>query len=118
MKFARWVFAVAGLYGLLVLLPQYLLEPPDVSHPEFFYGFTGVAVAWQVVFLVLARDPLRFRPLMIPSVLEKAAFGVPAVVLFLQGRTSGVVLGFGIVDLVLGVLFVAAFVLTPRERPT
>jgi hypothetical protein len=109
MKFARWVFAIAGVYGLLVLVPQFFLEPP------FYYGFTGVAVAWQVVFLLLARDPVRYRLLMLPSVLEKAAFGVPAVVLFLQGRTSGLILGFGIVDLVLGVLFALAFALTPRH---
>jgi hypothetical protein len=114
MKFARWVFAGAGVYGLLVLPPLYLLEPPDVTHPEFYYGFTGVAVAWQVLFLLLARDPVRYRLLMIPSVLEKAAFGIPAVVLFQQGRTSGLILGFGIVDLVLGVLFTIAFVVTPK----
>ncbi|MGH9844286.1 MAG: hypothetical protein ACREEM_36650 [Blastocatellia bacterium] len=26
MKFARWLYLVAGIYGLFVLLPQYFLE--------------------------------------------------------------------------------------------
>ena len=49
MKFARIVFLVAGIYGLLVVAPQYFLEarigrdtPPAITHPEFFYGFVGV----------------------------------------------------------------------------
>jgi len=49
MKFARVVFLVAGIYGLIVLLPQYFLEakvgldsPPPITHPEFYYGFIGV----------------------------------------------------------------------------
>lgn len=114
--FARRVFMAAGIYGILVLAPQYFLEgrlgrnfPPPITHPEHFYGFIGVALAWQVVFLIVARDPVRYRLLMIPSVLEKAAFGLAAVVLYLQGRLAATVLGAGVVDLVLGLLFVIAF---------
>src|SRR5262245_55352144 len=83
MLFARWVFRIAGIYGLAVLVPQYSLEeqvsrdyPPPITHPEYFYGFLGVAVSWQVAFLLIAQDPARYRPLMIPAALEKAAFGI------------------------------------------
>lgn len=120
MRFARWVFRLAGIYGLIVLLPQYFLEerigrddPPPITHPEHFYAFLGVAVAWQVAFLVIARDPIRYRPTMIPAILEKAGFAIAAPVLFAQHRVSGVVLGFGMMDLVLGILFLAAFRQTP-----
>jgi hypothetical protein len=119
MKFARSLFSIAGIYGLLVLLPQYFLEaktgrdfPPAITHPEYYYGFIGVALSWQVVFLILARDPVRYRAMMIPAVLEKATFGIAAVVLFLLGRVSAVMLGFGIVDLVFGALFVVAYAKT------
>ena len=51
MLFARRTFLVAGIYGLVVLLPMYFLEgrigrdtPPPITHPEFFYGFLGVAI--------------------------------------------------------------------------
>lgn len=120
--FARRVFTGAGIYGLLVLTPQYFLEgrvgrdfPPPITHPEHFYGFIGVALAWQVVFLLVARDPLRYRLMMVPSLLEKLAFGVAAVVLYLEGRLAVPVLGAGVVDLVLGVLFAVAFRATTQQ---
>lgn len=122
MKFAKIVFTVAGVYGLLVLLPQYFLEkkngldnPPPINHPEYYYGFVGVAVAWQVLFLILARDPVRYRRIMIPSVLEKAGFGIACIVLYLQNRLAAMTLGFGILDLILGALFVAAYLKTPAR---
>ena len=78
LTWARRVFGAAGIVGLLMLLPHYFLfekigrdYPPAITHPEFFYGFIGVAVAWQFAFLVIARDPARYRLLMIPAVLEK-----------------------------------------------
>ena len=115
-RFARRVFTVAGIYGLIVMLPQYFLAarishdtPPAITHLEYFYGFIGVVVAWQLVFLLIGRDPERYRPLMLPAVLEKLAFGVPAIILFLQGQLPGTVLFFGLLDLALGVLFVASW---------
>ena len=52
MKFARWVFLVAGIYGLIVITPFYFMEgvlggvtPPALTHPAFFYGFVGTALA-------------------------------------------------------------------------
>ena len=119
--FARRVFLAAGVYGLIALLPQYLLEgkngrdfPPAITHAEYYYGFIGVAVAWQIAFLILARDPARYRTFMIPAILEKAGFGGAAVVLFLRGRLSALMLMAGLIDLVWGALFVVAFV---RTRP-
>ena len=119
MKFAKRVFLIAGVYGLIVLLPMYLLEektgrdfPPPITHPEYYYGFIGVAVAWQVLFLILSRNPIRYRPTMIPAILEKAAFAIPAVILYLQQRISTFTLGAGLVDSLLGVLFVVAYLKT------
>ena len=119
MRFAKTVFLVAGVYGLLVLLPQLFLEekfgrdyPPPVTHPEFYYGFVGVAVAFQVLFLIVARDPARYRAVMIPAVIEKASFGVAVPVLYLQGRVPAVILTPAAIDLILGALFVAAYLKT------
>ncbi len=113
---ARRLFLIAGIYGLAVLLPPFLMEarvgrddPPAVTHPEFFYGFLGVAAAWQIAFLVIATDPVRYRPLMIPSALAKLSFAGAVAVLYWQGRLSGVIVGFAAVDFVLGVLFVMAY---------
>ena len=122
MVFAGRTFLIAGIYGLLALVPMYFLEgrigrdtPPPITHPEYYYGFLGVAVAWQVVFLVIARDPVRFRPLMVLAVLEKAAFGLPVVALWLGGRLAAPMLAAGLIDLGLGVLFVVAYLWTPES---
>ena len=116
MKFARRVFLGAAIYGFMVLLPQYFLEektgrdfPPAITHPEYYYGFIGIAVAWQMVFLLISRDPIRYRPLMPVAVVEKIAFGFPATALYLTGRLSSQMLGAGILDLIIGVLFLMAY---------
>jgi hypothetical protein len=123
MQFARRVFAIAGAYGIVVLTPLYFLEdrigrdtPPPITHAEFLYGFVGVALAWQVAFFVVARDPLRHRPMMIPCVLEKLTWGLATIVLFAHGRLAASMLGFGLVDLALGALFALAFVRTAPAR--
>jgi hypothetical protein len=115
-RFARRVFTIAAIYGMLVLLPQYLVEtgygpalPAPLRRPEHFYGFIGVALAWQVVFLVIAGDVRRYRPLMLAAMLEKLAFGVPVLVLYGRGRVAPDVLAAGLIDLALGALFVLAF---------
>jgi hypothetical protein len=116
MKFAKTVFWIAGIWGLLVLTPLYFMfdligrnDPPPITHPAFFYGFAGVALACQVAFIFIATDPARYRPLMIPSVLEKASFGAAVVTLVLQGRMHRSDLIFAGTDLLLGLLFVVAF---------
>lgn len=122
--FARRVFRVAAVYGIVVLLPQYFLEgrigrdyPPAITHPEHFYGFIGVALAWQVLFLLIATDPPRYRPVMLVAILEKLAFGFACAVLYLQGRLAVVTLGAGAIDLVLAALFLASYRATRAAAP-
>ena len=124
MRFGKIVFTVAGVYGLLVLAPQYFLEerygrdfPPPVNHPEHYYGFVGLALVWQLAFLLIARDPARYRPLMLVAVLEKLSFGAAVPVLYLMGRVAPLVLAPALVDLLLAALFVAAYLKTPRRKP-
>jgi len=122
MKFAKRVFFVAGIYGVLALVPQYFLEgytgrvtPPPITHPEFFYGFIGVALAWQFLFFLIARDPVRFRAAMGPAIFEKLSFAIAAFVLVAQGRLEGpLVLAAGI-DLTWSILFFLAWRATPRN---
>ena len=123
MKFAKFVFRIAGIYGLIVLLPLYFLEektgrdsPPPITHPEYYYGFIGVAVAWQILFLILSTNPVRYRQMMIPAIVEKASFGIAVVVLFLQHRVSSFTLAAALIDSTLGVLFVAAYLKTRPDR--
>ena len=118
-RFARRVYTVAGIYGLVVMLPQYFLEdrigrdtPPAITHPEHFYGFIGVTIAWQIAFLVIGREPQRLRALMPVTVLEKLAFAVPVAMLWAKGRVAGSVLPFAGIDLLLGALFLVSYIRT------
>jgi len=117
MLFARRLFLVAGIYGLIVIAPQYFMEtqigidqPPAITHPEYFYGFVGLGIAWQVAFLIIATDPARYRPLIIACVIEKFSFAAAVALLFARGRVSGPLGFFAAIDLALGVLFLMAFV--------
>jgi hypothetical protein len=119
MKFAKVVFWVAGIWGLLVITPLYFLfdvigqkDPPAITHPGFYYGFVGCALAWQIAFLIIGANPVRMRPMMVPSMVEKFTYCTAVVVLVMEGRTNPRDLVFAATDLLLGVLFVVAWVRT------
>jgi hypothetical protein len=116
MRFERLVFLIAGIYGVVAVAPLYFIfdligryDPPAITHPAFFYGFVGVALSWQVAFVILAADPVRYRVMMIPSILEKFSYGGAVVMLFLKGQVRVSDLGFGIIDLMFGCLFLVAY---------
>jgi hypothetical protein len=119
MKFARIVFWVAGVWGVLVLTPLFLIfdmigrnDPPPVTHPGFYYGFATVGLAFQFVFMVIATNPTRFRPMMIPSMFEKFSYAIAATALYQQHRIQVADMVFAGVDCLLGLLFVAAYMKT------
>ena len=122
MRFARWSFLIAGIWGILVLTPLYFLEnktgvdhPPAITHPEYYYGFVGVALAWQVLFLVTARDPVRFRPAMPAGMIEKFSFVISTYALYALGRVDSTMVAAASADLVLGILFVISFFKTGQK---
>ena len=125
MKFAKIVFWLAAISGFFTITPLYFMfdligekDPPPITHPAFFYGFVGVALVWQITFAIIARDPVRFRTIMIPAVLEKLVYSIPVIVLVLQKRTRPADLLFAAIDLSLGVLFVIAYLRTPHSVPS
>jgi hypothetical protein len=84
MRAARLIFGIAGLYGLIVLLPLFFAAPwlvPAPNRPEDYYGFLGAAAVMQLVYLTIARDPVRFRPLMPVGMLAKAVFFITILIL-------------------------------------
>ncbi|MEZ4861460.1 MAG: hypothetical protein R3C14_09140 [Caldilineaceae bacterium] len=118
MKFAKWTFLIAGIWGVLVTTPLYFMEtqtgldyPPVLNHPEYYYGFAGVTLAWQVAFLIISRDPKRLRPVMLAAIIEKFS-ALAWFVLYFQQRIPTILVGFGMVDLVLCILFVIAYLRT------
>ena len=119
MKFARIVFWIAGIWGILVLTPLLFMfnligrqDPPAITHPGFYYGFVSVGLAWQVIFIFIAQDPVRYRLMMIPSMLEKFGYGASLLALYMQQRIHPSDLVFSGVDVLFGVLFLLAFLRT------
>jgi hypothetical protein len=125
MRFARFTFIGAGIWGIVVLTPLYWLvdvtgrsysAPTD--YPHFFYGFLSVAMAWQFAFLIIGSNPARFRPLMIPGILEKLGHVGGVAVLYANARISAVDAQAAVSDLLLAILFIAALARTPASwRP-
>ena len=67
---------------------------------------------------VIASSPARFRPLMIPGIVEKFGHVAGVAVLYGQGRLSVADATAAGPDLLLGILFVAAFAMTPKFIPS
>jgi hypothetical protein len=96
------------MFFLEHLIGEY--DPPAITHAEFYYGFVCVAFAWQIVYLMMFRDPLRFRPMLIPAIVGKAGFALSVCALFVRGRLAARNLVLPSIDLVLAALFAWAYV--------
>lgn len=125
MTFARTVFRVAAVWGVLVLVPLFFMFDgsgipgnPPFTYLQAYFGFLCVTLAWQFAFWVIGSDPVRFRPLMIPAMVEKFAFVLALAVLYTQRHVGSSEVLPAVPDFVLGVLFVAAYVKTQPPTPT
>jgi hypothetical protein len=115
MRFSRWIFRIAGIYGIVVMAPMLFMErqiAPAAAHPVFFYGWISVNLAWQILFLMLATAPSRYRPMMLVCVLQKATAVIAIPWLYVLGRVGGMWLGAAATDLGFAVLFIIAYRLT------
>ena len=119
MNFAKWIFRIAGIIGILLVAPFYFAEaqlgpgvPSPITQPEYYYGFIGVTLAWQIAFLIIGSDPLRYRPLMVAAMVEKGTYAGAAIWLFALDRVPTTLLGAGLMDLTFGILIVIAYWLT------
>ncbi|WP_225206304.1 hypothetical protein [Novosphingobium huizhouense] len=115
LRLPRRIFRGAAIWGFVVLPPLYLVPLP-AQGAETYLGFVGCALVFQAVFWIIGGDPLRYRALILPAVFEKLVFGVPALVLFGQGRVLPLVAFFAAVDLVLGALFLVALVVVAMRN--
>lgn len=123
MRFAKTVFLIAGIWGVLVMTSMYFLYdvvsrqyPPPITHPDFYFGFISITFAWQVVFLIIATDPLRYRPIMAAALLEKFGYIATLGVLYARGKLQFGQFAVTGPDFILGMLFIAAFLKTAGEN--
>ena len=121
MKIARWVFLIAGILGLLPVVPVvynlFLSEPelvPELaSMGLLFYVFLIQYACWRILYIFLARDPLRYRPLMILAFFVEVSVPFNSVWLYFYGFRFWIVRT--VAALVFALLFLAAFWLVGRE---
>ena len=120
MVLARRTFRFAAFYGVCALVPLYFVEglagrldPPAISHAEYYYGFLGVALAWQAAYLLCAQDPVRFRPLMLVCAGAKVTWVLTLAIMLLLHRVPCFMFLTSVPDAILAGLFVASFARTP-----
>ena len=89
--------------------------PPPITHPDLYYGFVGVALVWQIAFLIIATNPARYRLMMIAAILEKLVYVATLGTLYLNGYLQVGQAAVAVPDFVLAMLFVAAFIRTPEK---
>ena len=113
MKIIRIIFALAAAWGFLAVVPGLFGEA--APRPEYYYGFLGLALVFQLIFVMIALDPGRYRPLIPIAVLEKLAFFLPVSLLYAQGRVAaGPVLVGAMVDGLFMLLFALAWFLARK----
>jgi len=122
MKAVKSIFLIAAIYGFFVIVPSFFMEGSfargvPFTHPQFFYGFMGVALAWQIAFVVIAQDPKRYRPFIFAAIVEKFSFLIASLALFSEGRIASGDLPGPAIDGLLGIAFIYAFIVTGRAEP-
>jgi hypothetical protein len=116
MRLAKWIFLAAGVLGLLSTVPLLFAESMmGVKQPEFYYGFVCLAICWQILYLFLCSDPVRYRPIIIPAFLAKGSGTIALSWLYLLGRVTAQWIALGAAEGVLAVLFIVAYWSTRSE---
>ena len=72
-------------------------------------------LSWQVMFLVIGSNPIRYRTAMLPAMLEKASFAVAIPILYALGRVPAAWVAYASMDAAWFVLFGFAYLRTPLD---
>jgi len=119
-KIVRWTFTLAAIYGIPIFAAWFFHTPKMVGRassqqPEIYYGFAGLGLAWQAVFLLIAGDPRRYRPLMlIAAIGEKFLFAGILVVLLLQHLARAHWIPPAVIEFAFGIAFLIAYFMTGK----
>lgn len=109
MRFARWSFLIAAIYGLIATLSLYF-RAPLTAETQWLFVFAGAAAATQLAYLLIASDPLRYRMVIPVGIASKLSFALPIAILYARGQVPASAFAFGLLDLALAALFAVNFV--------
>ena len=121
MKLARWIFLVAGILGLLMVAPVAFtlvaggktILPDAANLGLFIYVMVLQHICWQILFIILAREPIRYRPMMLLASFVEALTSLNPIWLFFFGVKYWIPIV--VVYLAFALLFIVAFWWTGRE---
>lgn len=108
MRFARWSFGIAAVYGLIATIGLYFRAPLTPSS-LWLFGFAGAAAATQLLYVALALDPTRFWRLIPIGIASKLSFGLPVLLLWTRGGADTGLFAAGLIDFALAALFAANY---------
>jgi hypothetical protein len=66
-------------------------------------------ICWQILYLFISSNPIRYHPMMIPAFLAKGSATVALTWLYLAGRVTSQWIAIGAVDGIFAVLFLISF---------
>ena len=110
---ARWLFGVAAIYGLAATLALY--AHPLAADTLYLWAFAGAAATTQLLYLLIATDPRRYRPTIPIGIASKLSFATPVLWLYAHGAAGRGTLAAAAIDLLLAAAFGATFAMLGRE---
>jgi hypothetical protein len=115
MRLSRWVFAIAGTFGVILILPfaYTTVVSGELSLPDgsgaglFLIGSFLQHIVWQIVYFIIATDPHRFRPMMVPAIFSMGISGFSSIWIYAYGIRMGVPVG--VVSVLMALTFIVAY---------
>lgn len=126
MKIPSWIsplFVISALYDgalgiLFVLAPAYpyrLFDVPLPNHMGYVQFPACLLLIFGLMFLQVARDPTKYRHLILYGILLKLSYCGVTLAYWLMSGIPGMFKPFTVVDFVMGVLFVWAYTTLGRS---
>ena len=119
---AKLIFRVAAVWAILALTPILFFPnrignpvPRPLTEPEYFHGFLALSLLFALLYLVIATNPIRYRPVMWIGILQKFVYPLAIFGLLSTHRAPPTKSFYAGVEFLFGLLFILALIKTPKE---
>lgn len=119
---AKLIFRIAAAADILVLTPILFFPnrignpvPRPLTEPEYFHGFLALSLLFSILYLVIATNPIRYRPVMWIGILQKFVYPMAIFGLLSTHRTPPGKSFYAGMEFLFGLLFIIALVKTPKQ---
>jgi len=119
---AKLIFRVAAILDILALTPILFFPnrignpvPRPLTEPEYFHGFLAYALIFALLFLVIASNPIRYRPVMWIAIVQKFVYPIAIFGLLSTHRAPPAKSFYAGTEFLFALLFILALIKTPKE---